>query len=221
MVRVPPAKALVPFAVWGMVLVVFGSYLLYVDHVLWVALLFWLSLTAWLVHELLLVPSGGAHNPSPEDRGSIRFLTNMKMLGLALGLSLAFAVNALSIRGARSIVVSSGVGLMWIGMALRRWAIHTLGRFFRRDVAIQESHRVIESGPYRVVRHPSYLGDLLTFAGIGLALTNWGSLAVVVTCPLLGYMRRMQVEEAALEVGLGDAYRAYEGRTRRLLPGIW
>lgn len=187
----------------------------------WVTLLFWGSLGAWLLHELLLVPSGGALSPSPQDRGSIRFLTSMKVIGLALGLSLAFAVTALSIPGPRVLLVGVGLGLMWMGLGFRRWAIHTLGKFFRRDVAIQEGHRVIDYGPYRVVRHPSYLGDVVTFVGIGLALANWGSLVALFTCALLGYLRRVNVEEAALEIGLGEAYVAYQGRTRRLLPGIW
>jgi protein-S-isoprenylcysteine O-methyltransferase Ste14 len=101
------------------------------------------------------------------------------------------------------------------------WSIRTLGRFFRYEVVVQEGHRVVDTGPYRLVRHPSYTGSLLAFLGIGIALDNWLSVAAALGLPLLGFLRRIAVEEAALTSELGDAYRSYKERTRRLVPGIW
>ena len=56
-----------------------------------------------------------------------------------------------------------------------------LRRFFTGYVAIHPDQRVVERGPYRLVRHPSYSGTLLTTLGMGLAMTNWASLATIIT----------------------------------------
>jgi len=64
--------------------------------------------------------------------------------------------------------------LMFLGILVRQWAIAVLGRFFSLTVRVAEDHRVVEKGPYRVVRHPSYAGVLITFIGLGLAVQSWG-----------------------------------------------
>ena len=69
------------------------------------------------------------------------------------------------------------------------------------------------AGPYRVIRHPAYTGNLVVATGLGLALCNWLSLAVLVVVPLLGHLPRIRVEEAELERGLGKEYVVYEAST--------
>jgi protein-S-isoprenylcysteine O-methyltransferase len=111
-----------------------------------------------------------------------------------------------------------GVAVFAAGLALRWYSIVYLGRFFTVDVAIAEDHRVVDSGPYRFVRHPSYTGALLAFLGIGMCIGNWVSL-LAVTVPIgWAFMRRIRVEEAALHAALGDSYAAYARRTKRLVP---
>ena len=79
----------------------------------------------------------------------------------------------------------------------------------------------MDDGPYRLVRHPSYAGLLLEFAGLGIVLGTWAGLAVILVPILAALVRRMNVEEAALRQGLGEAYAAYVQRTRRLVPGVY
>jgi protein-S-isoprenylcysteine O-methyltransferase Ste14 len=79
----------------------------------------------------------------------------------------------------------------------------------------------VTDGPYRVIRHPAYAGTLLLTAGLGLALGNWLSLALLLVVPFVGHLPRIRAEELALERSLGDAYRDYETGTRRLVPGLW
>ena len=111
---------------------------------------------------------------------------------------------------------------MFIGaLALRWYAIVYLGRYFTVNVAIARDHRVIDSGPYRYVRHPSYTGALAAFLGLGLLLNNAAALLMIIVPPLLVFLRRIRIEEAALLAGLGDNYRAYMQRTRRLIPGLY
>jgi protein-S-isoprenylcysteine O-methyltransferase Ste14 len=110
---------------------------------------------------------------------------------------------------------------MWAGIGLRQWSIHVLARYFTYEVTIQEGQQVVSSGPYRVVRHPSYSGLLLTEAGVGLTLGSLLSLLIAVLVPLIGILSRIRVEEAALRTGLGSAYERYAQGRSRLEPGVW
>ena len=73
----------------------------------------------------------------------------------------------------------TGCALMVAGMAFRWWAVRVLDRYFTVDVAIREDHKLIRSGPYRLLRHPSYTGSLATFYGFALALGSIWSLALI------------------------------------------
>ncbi|HEX5189763.1 MAG TPA: isoprenylcysteine carboxylmethyltransferase family protein [Streptosporangiaceae bacterium] len=107
------------------------------------------------------------------------------------------------------------------GIALRIWAILTLDRFFTFVVGIADDHRVVQHGPYRVLRHPGYAGALLALAGAGFALGNWLSLVLIVVAPALMLGARIRVEETALAAALGSEYQSYASRTARMIPGVW
>jgi protein-S-isoprenylcysteine O-methyltransferase Ste14 len=111
-----------------------------------------------------------------------------------------------------------GIFLMFLGILVRQWAIAVLGRFFSLTVRVAEDHRVVEKGPYRVVRHPSYTGVLITFIGLGLAVQSWGALLVLLGVFSLSFGYRMRVEEKALLSELGEDYASYMKRTKRLIP---
>ena len=89
--------------------------------------------------------------------------------------------------------------------------VRTLGRFFKLTVVIQEGHRVVDRGPYRVLRHPSYTGMLVTLLGIGIMLDNWLALLAVIIIPLPGLLIRIRAEKAALTDALGGQYLATKG----------
>jgi protein-S-isoprenylcysteine O-methyltransferase Ste14 len=110
---------------------------------------------------------------------------------------------------------------MLVGIAFRWYAVAILGRFFTFDVAVQTGQTVVEAGPYRYIRHPSYTGALITVIGIGLALGNWASLFILLVCMGIAYAYRISIEEAALVAALGEPYRQYTRRTRRLVPFLF
>jgi protein-S-isoprenylcysteine O-methyltransferase len=114
-----------------------------------------------------------------------------------------------------------GVILMLLGIALRQWAIAVLGRFFSPAVVVQHGHHLIQRGPYRVIRHPSYAGSIVTLVGVSLALRTWPGLlaALVITLVIYGY--RMSIEEEALRTAFGQEYERYAQRTWRLLPYLY
>ena len=118
-------------------------------------------------------------------------------------------------------VIDVALGLFILGLSLRWWAIVSLGRFFTVDVAIHVGHELVERGPYRVLRHPSYTGALVAFVGLGLLFDSWPAL-VLATLPVLAVLLwRIYVEERALGAHFGEAWLAYESRTWRLVPGLW
>jgi protein-S-isoprenylcysteine O-methyltransferase len=110
---------------------------------------------------------------------------------------------------------------MSLGLTLRWYSAAILGKYFTFDVAIQSDQTLIEVGPYRLVRHPSYSGALLSLLGFGLALGNWVGLTVALFCLGSAYAYRIPVEEAALATVLGDAYKQYTKRTWRLVPFLF
>lgn len=114
-----------------------------------------------------------------------------------------------------------GLVVFMLGLALRRYSIIHLGRFFTVNVAIAADHQLIETGPYRFVRHPSYTGALLAFAGFALVLGNWLAFLEILVPVVAAFIYRMNVEESALIAALGDDYVAYTRRTKRLLPFIY
>ncbi len=122
-----------------------------------------------------------------------------------------------------STVFVSGMVLMWmwIGIVIRQWSITLLGRFFTVDVRVQSDQTVIDQGPYRWVRHPSYSGLVITFVGMGLALGNWLSLVVLALVPTGGLVVRIHVEERTLLDALGEPYRRFAAGRQRLFPGLW
>jgi protein-S-isoprenylcysteine O-methyltransferase Ste14 len=114
-----------------------------------------------------------------------------------------------------------GLILLWCGIGLRVWSFRTLGQYFTFILATSADQPVVTSGPYRIVRHPSYLGLLLAFTGVALAMGNWLSVLAIVGATLVALVHRIGIEERALTATLGDSYRAYAAARKRLVPFIW
>ena len=107
------------------------------------------------------------------------------------------------------------------GTGLRIWAIQTLGRFFTATVQIQETHQLIQHGPFRYIHHPSYTGALLTAVGGAVVLESWFGLLIATACMLYAYYVRITAEETALVSKFGQRYLDYQKQSSRLIPGIW
>lgn len=106
-------------------------------------------------------------------------------------------------------------------LALSGWAMAE-NTFFSEVVRIQEDrgHRVVTSGPYRVVRHPSYAGNIVAWPCIALALGSWFAVLLSAVIVVL-FIVRTAWEDRALQTGL-EGYTEYAERVRyRLVPGLW
>jgi protein-S-isoprenylcysteine O-methyltransferase Ste14 len=89
------------------------------------------------------------------------------------------------------------------------------------DVVIEKDHELVQRGPFRWVRHPSYTGVLVAFTGWAITLGNWVAMGLVLVPIFVAFLRRMNVEERALADALGERYRAYMRGTKRLVPGVY
>ncbi|WP_217694299.1 methyltransferase family protein [Haladaptatus litoreus] len=115
-----------------------------------------------------------------------------------------------------------GITTVLLGVAIRRYAVWTLGRYFSITVTVKSTDDVVDVGPYRWVRHPSYTGGLLSLVGLGIAVGNWLSFLIILLAGIVGYGYRISVEERALRGELGNDYREYATETPyRLVPKIW
>src|SRR4029450_4198374 len=88
-----------------------------------------------------------------------------------------------------------GLLLMTCGLGVKTWAMRTLGRFYTRTLRATATQPVIDTGPYRLVRHPGYLGALLLWIGFGLAVRNWLVALAIGLAMALAYVRRIHHEE--------------------------
>lgn len=180
--------------------------------------LFWAVFYVWVGAEIFLgwklrSPAGAV----TRDAGSRFVLIGSIYLGVTIGFALAGAVPSAAFTGGRRPMFYLGIALMLTGLALRWYSIRVLGRSFTFTVATRSDQQVVDAGPYRWVRHPSYTGGLLTIVGVLVCLTN-PLCFLGLASPLVGYAYRIRVEESALVRGLGEPYQSYMRRTKRLIP---
>jgi protein-S-isoprenylcysteine O-methyltransferase Ste14 len=179
------------------------------------------TVLAFALSEVSIRIRSGRHSDSARvDRGSIVAVVLGVGAGVLVAVWCAAAVSSSAIPGGW-LPFTLGLTLMWLGIALREWAVVTLGRFFTVVVRVTSEQEVVSRGPYRRVRHPSYTGLLLTLVGLGFCLGSWLSVLALAVLPTVGLVIRIKVEEAALLSALGEPYREYAEHRRRLVPGLW
>ncbi len=184
--------------------------------------IFWASYCGWFFMEMwILSRDRRAAAGELKDRGSRLLIAIMLPVGLFTAFGAAYSHPETQIAGPPEILFWGAIALVWSGMALRLWAVQTLGRLFRTSVFMQDDHALVTRGPYRRLRNPSYTGSLITMAGIGLAMGNWLSLAAATGFFLVGFGWRIRVEERALRQHFGQAYTDYMRRSWALIPPIW
>jgi protein-S-isoprenylcysteine O-methyltransferase len=154
------------------------------------------------------------------DDATLRTLWITIVLAMTAGILASPRVPSAAMSGARG-AFWVGCALFGLGLSLRWYSILYLGRFFTVNVAIHSGHEIIDTGPYALIRHPSYSGALLAFLGLALTLANWVSLLLVMVPILWAFSRRISTEEAALASALGSPYTTYMRRTKRLAPFIY
>jgi protein-S-isoprenylcysteine O-methyltransferase Ste14 len=187
------------------------------------ALAFWLAF-AWLYAmearqlQRRLKISGGY---SGDDKYSGLVISVGSTILQLAAFALAFYQPSSVPEDQRQAYFWAGLAITCSGTLLRVQCWAALGKFFTHTVTIAGDHQVINNGPYRFVRHPSYAGALLNLIGLGITLGNFGSIAVITIGSAIIYTYRISVEEAALEAALGDKYRQFKLTRKRLIPYVF
>ncbi|HEV2634185.1 MAG TPA: isoprenylcysteine carboxylmethyltransferase family protein [Actinocrinis sp.] len=182
---------------------------------------FGITVGAWVISERVLMfrdLRNGAFKGG-QDGGSYFWIVITVACGIGAAIALAGG-DVLPLPGPH-FWLAAGLALAWVGMLLRAWAVLALGRSFTTKVMVRSEQAVVSKGPYRLVRHPSYLGLLVFFLGFGLALGDLAAAVAAVVIPTLGIVKRITVEEPALRAELGDPYVEYCKGHARLFPGVW
>jgi protein-S-isoprenylcysteine O-methyltransferase Ste14 len=153
------------------------------------------------------------------DKGSLRFLYIL----ITIGYALSFSVGATRIGRLDhwDAFFAAGVVLTVLGLTIRIRSILSLRHYFTYSVGKVANHALIETGLYKRIRHPGYLGQLMIFAGISISLSNWLSILLMMIPIVIGYVYRMDVEERFMIEQMGETYLNYQKRTRRLVPMIY
>jgi protein-S-isoprenylcysteine O-methyltransferase Ste14 len=152
------------------------------------------------------------------DRGSFVVMSIVTGGGVVMACVLAAIWTGAAIPWLWPQVTIAGIVVIVLGAALRWWSILTLGRYFTFEVAVRSTQSVVQSGPYRFVRHPSYTAILIMLLGVGMALANWASLVAMLAGGLIGLLYRVRVEERALVEALGQPYVDYRRHTKLFIP---
>ena len=153
------------------------------------------------------------------DRNTVWVITVLSLLSLMLPI-IEWAYF-LDVTPVNFYSIGIGILLMTSGLGIRVWAIRVLGKFFSATVKVRGDHEVIQDGPYKTVRHPSYLGAYFTFIGSPILLGAWISLPLVMIIMGIAYYFRITTEERTLTEYFGEKYERYKKYSWSMLPGLW
>lgn len=188
------------------------------------AVLFWAAYV-WAFYpeqRIIRAASRSAAASGEQDAGSLRLIVLGGWVGILFAFVLAWRMPAASFGRAGLIAgFVAGTALLVAGSLLRRHCFRVLGEWFTGAVTVRATQPVVDAGAYRWVRHPSYTAGAMMWIGIGLALGNWASVALLAAMSALTYGYRVRVEERALVATIGEPYRAYMARTRRFVPFVF
>lgn len=175
---------------------------------------------AWITFALFWLAS--SRRVKATERAETQISLVIRIAGSLLAVLFAFVRwgvlgNALFSR--TQALLATSVVLAWAGVLFAIWARVMLGRNWSATVTLKQSHDLIQSGPYRLVRHPIYSGMLLSFVGVILFLDSVGG-AVGLGIAIAVYYLKARQEETILAGHFGQAWEQYCSRTRAIIPFI-
>lgn len=174
----------------------------------------------WILHQNYWNPR--SEQPfKAEEKGDRSFWLIVPGLGVALVLSpLEYLFLPASLPRTPGLQVA-GLGLVVLSWLLFGEARRMIRTSYSGHLGVTENQTLVQSGPYRIVRHPAYLSFLLMALGIALGFSSLAGLLAIPVLLVPGLVYRIRVEDRLLEQNFGSVWRSYAARTRRLFPGIW
>jgi len=185
---------------------------------LWETVLFWVTLFTVYVGVVTLGPARVRWDKREATRKRRReFSPFLLVVAVAAAILIGYARIGILPHW----LFYPGEILFIVGYVFTGYSIRLLGRYYSTYVEVLPDHRVIERGPYRLIRHPNYLGQTVGAIGLGLALQSWVALLLAVITAAGYFAYRIRNEEAFLLAELGEDYANYRTRTKRLIPFVF
>ena len=175
----------------------------------------------WFLSEIFLGLIKHSRQQSADnlDKSSFRFLWIVIVISVTIGVFIGLGKTGRVVEFGPWLSIC-GISFIIAGLVIRWIAILTLKKYFTVDVAVQRDHRLLTSGIYKHIRHPSYSGSLLSFIGLGLSFSNWLTLVVVAVPVFIAFYYRIRVEEKVMASVFKTEYAGYRSRTKKLIPFI-
>lgn len=180
-----------------------------------------IAFVLWGISEFLIITiKRVTQNKNIKDRNS---LIQLVILIVTLPIGIGFGNSGNIPRQLKfpfdlSFWQTTGLILLFMGITIRWISIYTLKKYFTANLTIQEDHKLITTGIYKNIRHPSYLGGIICFAGFGIALDNYISLFFIFFINLMAILIRIDFEEKILANEFGSEFEEYKKRSKKLLP---
>lgn len=186
---------------------------------------FWFNLVfiIWIISEIAIIlftsfKSFGKHSKKKsEDKGSFFLI----IFGVCFSIWISFLIRLHSNLLLPNIFFWVGILFMLIGIIIRCLSVWTLRKYFSLSVTIELEHHIVQSGPYKYLRHPAYTGGILTIIGMPISLRSPLAILIVAITVALIYGYRISVEEKALAQNFGKEYHKYSKKTWKIIPWIW
>lgn len=184
-------------------------------------------LGGFLISEILInvLKRGDKSSPSIQSgKISNAVIMAVGLSSIVLGTIIGFLAKFMDLRWLFSpnyLISSLGLLLIVIGVIIRWSAVLTLKKFFTVDVTILNDHRLVRTGVFKYIRHPSYFGLLIAVLGLGITMVNWLSTIIIVVPHIIIILLRINEEERALAGRFASDYEDYRRSTKRLIPYLY
>jgi len=183
-------------------------------------IVYYFSLLFFILEFILLIVKRSKNKGTKlkKDKMSLLLLWMAITLGITTGF---FNANYKEWNHWNYSIAIIGLCILIVGMIIRWISIIQLNKEFTVDVAISANHNLKTNGMYKHLRHPSYLGLLLTCFGLSIAMNSVTSLIVITLPVLLAIIYRIKVEEKILINEFGDVYKDYMTKTYKIIPKLY
>ena len=167
----------------------------------------------WLLLESKVSTAEAGKGHTQKDKGTLEYYALGRIATVTAALALPTFWTEFNAYAAL------GIALFVAGIAWRLVAIRTLGKFYSHRVRQVSGHTIVNTGPYRFMRHPAYTGMLISHLGFVLFFYNHIALALLLVFFIPTVVARILVEEKMLFDIPG--YKEFAQGRPRLLPFVW
>jgi len=152
--------------------------------------------------------------------------SSLKVLWVTISISITVGIlfrnsNFILSRDNPYLFYYTGIIIICVGLFIRWISILKLKKSFTVDVSVSKHQKIIQSGLYKYIRHPAYLGSLLSFLGLAIVFNNCFTFFIIFIPILISFLNRIKVEEKVLSQAFGTQYTDYIKRSWRLLPKVY